>query len=144
MNRSGSHQTGSKRLSPLKQAEFAAFRLVTRQVGVLKPHSSPGMSANRTCSVQYPLHWLPLATKPVSVTIAGGGLICPGAARNQSPEATDIALAYSEANSSLSGYCSLNSRNNLCARAFCFSRRAGTARKSFSQGRRERPFSLVL
>jgi len=35
----------------------------------------------------------------------GGGLIVRGAARNQSPEATDMALAYSEANSSLSGYC---------------------------------------
>src|SRR4029077_14069331 len=64
------------------------------------------------------------------------GLIFPGAARNQSPEATDMALAYSEANSSLSGYCSLNSRNNLCARAFCFSRRAARARIILANGRR--------
>jgi hypothetical protein len=66
----------------------------------------------------------------------GGGLICPGAGRNQSPEATDMALAYSEANSSLSGYCSLNSRNNLCARAFCLSRRAARARIILANGRR--------
>src|SRR5258706_5959066 len=64
------------------------------------------------------------------------GLICPGAVGNQSPEATDMALAYSEANSSLSGYCSLNPRNNLCARAFCFSRRAARARIILANGRR--------
>ncbi len=78
-----------------------------------------------------------LATEPGNATMAcgGGGLICPGAS-NQSPEATDMALAYSEANSSLSGYCSLNSRNNLCARAFCFSRRAARARIILANGRR--------
>src|SRR6267378_8650975 len=78
-----------------------------------------------------------LATEPGNATMAGGGgLICPGAVCNQSPEATDMALAYSEANSSLSGYCSLNSRNNLCARAFCFSRRAARARIILANGRR--------
>src|SRR5258706_13820560 len=61
-----------------------------------------------------------------------------GQAQSQSPEAADMALAYSEANNSLSGYCSLNSRNNLCARAFCFSRRAGRGRIIFVNGRRER------
>jgi hypothetical protein len=64
------------------------------------------------------------------------GINLSGAARNQSPEAADIALAYSEANGSLSGYCSLNSRNNLCARAFCFSRRAARARIILANGRR--------
>jgi hypothetical protein len=39
------------------------------------------------------------------------------ASPNQSPEPTDMALAYSEANSALFGYFSFNSRNNLCARA---------------------------
>src|SRR6202030_3784776 len=34
------------------------------------------------------------------------------------------ALAYSEANNSLPGYCSVNSRNNFWARGSCFSRRA--------------------
>jgi hypothetical protein len=47
-----------------------------------------------------------------------------------------MALAYSEANSSLSGYCSLNSRSNFCARAFCFSRRAARARIILAYGRR--------
>ena len=36
---------------------------------------------------------------------------------NQLLEGTDMALAYSEANSTLSGYSSFNSRNNLCATA---------------------------
>jgi hypothetical protein len=58
------------------------------------------------------------------------------ASRNQSPEGADMALAYSEANCLLSGYCSLNSWNNLCARAFCFSRRAARARMILANGRR--------
>src|SRR5260221_12973814 len=62
-----------------------------------------------------------------------------GQAQSQSPEAADMALAYSEANNSLSGYCSLNSRNNLCARAFCFSRRAGGGKKNFGERPGEGP-----
>src|SRR5882672_11119319 len=79
-----------------------------------------------------------LATEPGNATMACGrwGINLSGAVRNQSPEATDMALAYSEANRSLSGYCSLNSRNNLCARAFCFSRRAARARIILANGRR--------
>src|SRR5258707_9473313 len=44
------------------------------------------------------------------------------------------ALAYSEANNSLSGYCSVNSHNNSCARASCFSRRAARASTILANG----------
>src|SRR5229473_7864183 len=71
---------------------------------------------------------------PVSVKLNRVGL--PGASRNQSPEGTDMALAYSEANCSLSGYCLVNSPNNLCARVSCFSRRAARARIILANGRR--------
>jgi hypothetical protein len=47
-----------------------------------------------------------------------------------------VALAYSEANSTLPGYCSLNSRDNLSDRAFCFSRRAARASIILAKGRR--------
>src|SRR6266576_1208834 len=46
------------------------------------------------------------------------------------------ALAYSEANNSLSGYCSVNPRNNFCARASCFSRRAAWASTILANGLR--------
>ena len=46
------------------------------------------------------------------------------------------ALVYSDLNNSLSGYCSVNSRNNLCARASCFSRRAARARTILANGLR--------
>src|SRR6266851_2524360 len=54
------------------------------------------------------------------------------------------ALACSEANNSLPGYCSVNSRNSFCARAFCFSRRAAKASTILPNGLRLRPFSAVL
>src|SRR5229473_6693711 len=44
------------------------------------------------------------------------------------------ALAYSEANNSLSGYCSVNPRNNFCAKGSCFSRRAARASTIFANG----------
>src|SRR6266704_6572187 len=46
------------------------------------------------------------------------------------------ALAYSEANNSLSGYCSVNPCNNFCARGFCFSRRAARASTILANGLR--------
>jgi hypothetical protein len=64
------------------------------------------------------------------------GNLLAGTSHNQSPEGTDMALAYSEANCWLSGYCSVNSWNNRCAKAFCFSRRAARARIIFANGRR--------
>src|SRR5260370_19207543 len=44
------------------------------------------------------------------------------------------ALAYSEANNSLPGYCSVNPRNNFCARGSCFSRRAARASTILANG----------
>src|SRR5713226_2573160 len=44
------------------------------------------------------------------------------------------ALAYSEANNSLPGYCSVNPRNNFCAGRSCFSRRAARASTIFANG----------
>src|SRR6266487_4292895 len=46
------------------------------------------------------------------------------------------ALAYSEANNSLPGYCSVNARNNFCARGSCFSRRAARASTILANGLR--------
>src|SRR4029077_1375819 len=64
----------------------------------------------------------------------------PYGERSQRPEAGGLdmrmALAYSKAYSSLPGYCSLNSRNNLCANSSCFSRRAARARIILAKGRR--------
>jgi len=48
----------------------------------------------------------------------GGGLICRDV-RNQSQKPRH-GFGVFRSDSSLSGYASLNSRNNLCARAFCF------------------------
>src|SRR5260370_41255086 len=44
------------------------------------------------------------------------------------------ALAYSEANNSLPGYCSVNPRNNFSARESCFSRRAARASTILANG----------
>ena len=122
------------------------FSLWKRHNLILVPRSTPGKSPNRRSQIQMDGFRVNQASKSKGAwrqslamqrwRAGGGGLICPGAVRNQSPEATDMALAYSEANSSLSGYCSLNSRNNLCARAFCFSRRAARARIILANGRR--------
>src|SRR5260370_16876725 len=54
------------------------------------------------------------------------------------------ALAYSEANNSLPGYCSVNPRNNFCARGSCFSRRAARATTIFANGFKQRPFSAFF
>ena len=64
--------------------------------------------------------------------IYGWGSQRTGAACRDFPDA----LAYSEANSSLPEYCSVNSRNNCCARAPCFSRRAARASTIFANGLR--------
>src|SRR6266436_5331841 len=53
-----------------------------------------------------------------------------GAARRGKPDA----LAYSKANNSLPGYCSVNPRNNFCARGSCFSRRAARASTILANG----------
>src|SRR5712675_2948159 len=47
------------------------------------------------------------------------------------------ALAYSVANCWFCGYCSVSSRNNFCARASCFSRRAARARIILAKGKSE-------
>src|SRR5260370_41652366 len=44
------------------------------------------------------------------------------------------ALAYSEANNSLPGYCSVNSRNNFCSRGSCCSPRAARTSTTFANG----------
>src|SRR5260370_27768377 len=44
------------------------------------------------------------------------------------------ALAYSEANNSLPGYCSVNPLNHFCARGSCFSRRAASASTILANG----------
>src|SRR6266404_8879567 len=44
------------------------------------------------------------------------------------------ALAYSEGNCWFCGYCSVSSRDNFCARASCFSRRAARARIILAKG----------
>src|SRR6266478_5293297 len=54
------------------------------------------------------------------------------------------ALAYSEAKNSLPGYCSVNSRNNFCARGSCFSRRAARASTILANGLYLKPFAAVL
>src|SRR6266567_8836709 len=60
----------------------------------------------------------------------GHGSQRTGAACRGMPDA----LAYSEANNSLPGYCSVNSRNNFCARGSCFSRRAARASTILANG----------
>src|SRR6266568_9087540 len=60
----------------------------------------------------------------------GHGSQRAGAACRGTPDA----LAYSEANNSLPGYCSVNPRNNFRARGSCFSRRAARASTIFANG----------
>src|SRR5438552_17451503 len=62
----------------------------------------------------------------------GHGSQRAGAACRGMPDA----LAYSEANNSLPGYCSVNSRNNFRARGACFSRRAARASIMLADGLR--------